>query len=154
MEWGRLGCAGAGFLLVLAADEEFGNLHQVVGQDGDADKHAEALFAASQTTFHAAAAEEHRNAAFDAGAEALRLFEIRTFFKRLTLGRFLSAALGNAGAADTGLAADLLVVRAIKATIRGEDFGSGTKCLSMSLQRGLHMVFIGRVSIQDTVLSH
>jgi hypothetical protein len=34
-----------------------------------------------KTPFHIAAAEEHGNAAFDTGAEALRLFEIRLFSK-------------------------------------------------------------------------
>jgi hypothetical protein len=67
-------------------------LRQVVGQDGDADKHAESLFAVSKTTFHSPAAEEHKNAAFDAGAEALRFFEIRTFLKGLPVGSFPSAA--------------------------------------------------------------
>src|SRR5207247_9387070 len=137
----------------VAPDEEFGNLNQVVGQDGDADKDAESLLAASQTTFHSPATEQHRNAAFNAGAEALRFFEIRTFFKSLTFGGFASAALGNAGAADPGFAAGLLVVSAIKATIGGEDFGSGTECLSMRPQGGHHMVFIGGISIQDAVLS-
>ena len=81
------------------------------------------FFAAGKTTFHAAAAEEDRNAAFDAGAKALCFFEIRAFLKGLTRGSFLSAALGNAGARDTGLAASLMVIGAIKATIGGEDFG-------------------------------
>ena len=60
--------------LILAADEEFGDLHQVVGQDGDADEYAEAVVAASQTTFHSAAAEEHGNAAFNAGAGSVARF--------------------------------------------------------------------------------
>src|SRR5437867_12681165 len=92
--------ASARFFLVVAADEELGDLHQVVGQDSDANKYAEAVVAASQTTLHSAAAEEYGNAAFNAGTEALRLFELRTFFKSLTFSRFLSAALGNAGASD------------------------------------------------------
>ena len=49
----------------------------------------------------------------------MRLFEVGTFFKSLTFGGFLSAALGNADAADTGFAADLLIVRAIETTIGG-----------------------------------
>src|SRR5436309_9278221 len=145
--------AGARFFLVLAANEEFGDLHQIVGQNGDADECAEAVVAASQTTLHSPAAEEHGNAAFNAGAEPLRLFELRSFFKSLTFSRFLSAALRNAGASDTGFAANLLVVGAIKATIGGENFRSGAEGLLVTTQRGAHMVFIGRITVQDAVLS-
>jgi len=81
--------------LSLALNEEFGELHQVVGEDGDADKNAESFFALSKTPLHSATTEEYGNAAFDAGAESLRLFEIRTFFKGLTLRRFLSALPRN-----------------------------------------------------------
>src|SRR5207244_9978141 len=97
--------------------------------------------------------EEDGNTACDTCTESLRLFEVVTFFKSLTFGGFLSAALGNADAADTGFAADLLIVRAIETTIGGEDFGSGTECFPVILQRGLHVVFIGGIHIQDAVLS-
>src|SRR5436309_12069022 len=116
------------------------------------DKNAESFFALSKTPLHSATTEEHGNAAFDAGAEALRLFEIRTFFKSLTLGRFLSAALGNAGAGDACFAAGLLVTGVIETAIGGEDFGKGTECFSVSLQRGFHLIFIAGISIQNAVL--
>ena len=112
----------------------------------------ESFFAAGKTTFHAAAAEEDRNAAFDAGAKALCFFEIRAFLKGLTRGSFLSAALGNAGAGDACLAAGLLVTGVIETAIGGEDFGKGTECFSVSLQRGFHVIFIARISIQNAVL--
>ena len=67
--------------------------------------------------------------------------------------RFLSAALGNAGAGDAGFAAGLLIVGAIKATIGGKDIRSGPEGLLVITQRGLHMVFIGRITVQDAILS-
>ena len=118
----KLSGACAWFFLIFTPDEEFSDLHEVVGQNGDADKHAESFLAVSKTTFHASAAEEHGNAAFDAGAEALRLFEIRTFLKGGARGSFLSAALGNTSAADTSFAADLLVIGVIEAPVGGKHF--------------------------------
>src|SRR5262249_4948123 len=60
--------------------------------------------------------------------------------------------LRNAGAADASFAADRLVADAMKASIGGKDFGSRPKCLFVSVQRRFHMIFVGRISVQDTVL--
>lgn len=80
-----------------------GNVHQVVGQHGRADENLEAFGALRQTSLHAAAAEQYGDAALDAGAEALRLFEGGSFLQGFMLCSFLAAALGNAGAGDAGL---------------------------------------------------
>jgi hypothetical protein len=76
-----------------------------------------------------------------------------SFFESLTLGRFLSTALRNAHTVDTRLLTPFLIVLTIKATIRGQDFGNRTERFLVTCQSGLHMVFIGRVAVQDAILS-
>ena len=55
-------------------DPELCDFHKIVGHDGDAEEQLEALFSVGQATLHAPAADEYRDSAFDAGAEALCFF--------------------------------------------------------------------------------
>ena len=57
-----------------------------------------------------------------------------------------------AGAGDAGLNTFLLVVLVIEATISGKDLGRQPKRVLVIVQCGFHMIFIGRVALQNAVL--
>src|SRR5215471_1417662 len=81
------------------------NLHQIVREHGCADQQLEALDALGATTLHTAAAEQHGDAALDAGPEALASLEACTLLVGGTLRRSLAAALRDALHADAVLCA-------------------------------------------------
>src|SRR5215471_4902649 len=112
----------------------------------------EALISGRQTSLHTAATEEHRDTAFDSGAETLSFLKRRTAFQSLTCRGFDSAPLRNADALDACLTTKILIVRAIKAAIGGKHIGNRTEGLLVRLQARFDMVFIGGISIQHAIL--
>ena len=107
----------------------------------------------SQTTLHAPSPKQHRDAALDAGAEALAFFEGRTFLERFSFGGFLSTPLGNADEFDAGLLAGGEVVGAVKAAVAAIEFRGLAEGLLMALERGFDVVLVGGVSFEHAVLS-
>src|SRR5882672_1365894 len=73
--------------------QQGGDAHQVVGEHGRTDQQVEALDAFGQTALHAAAAEQHGDAALDAGPEARSLLEGRRLLVGFALWSFLAAGL-------------------------------------------------------------
>src|SRR6266481_5579859 len=73
----RLG--GAGTWQFPFGAQQVRKAQQIVGEHGGADEKFEALSALGQTALHATPSEQHRDAALDAGPEALSFFEGRTF---------------------------------------------------------------------------
>src|SRR5206468_8979764 len=71
MAIGRLGLGGprAGYSPVVV--QQVGDAHQVVGEHGGAHQDLETLAALERAPLHPAAAEQHRDAALNAGAESL-----------------------------------------------------------------------------------
>jgi hypothetical protein len=130
-----------------------GEAEEIVGEHSSADEQLEPLSAFSQTTLHAASPEQDRDAALDAGAEALAFFESGTFLDRFALGGFLAAPLGDGDELDTCLLAGGEADGAVKAAVGAEPLGGLTKGLLMALECGFDVVLVGRVSIQHAVLS-
>ena len=80
--------------------------------------------------------EQHRDAALDAGPEALAFFEGWAFLERFAFGGFLSAPLGDGDDLDAGLLAGReVVVGAVKTAVASIDFRGLTKGLLMVLER-------------------
>jgi hypothetical protein len=130
-----------------------GNAEEIVGEHGGADEQLEALSALGQTAFHAPSPEQHRDAAFDAGAEALAFFESWTFLDGFSFGSFLSAPLRDGDKLDAGLLAGSEIVGAIEAAVGAIKFGGLAKGFLMVQERGFDVVLVGGVSFQYAVLS-
>jgi hypothetical protein len=113
-----------------------GNAEEIVGEHGGADEQLEALSALGQTAFHAPSPEQHRDAAFDAGAEALAFFESWTFLDGFSFGSFLSAPLRDGDKLDAGLLAGSEIVGAIEAAVGAIKFGGLAKGFLMVQERG------------------
>jgi hypothetical protein len=147
----RLGGAGTGWFPFGA--QQVRNTQEIVGEHGGADEKFEALSALGQTTLHATSPEQHRDAALDAGPEALSFFEGWTFLDRGSFGGFLSAPLGNTDEFDASLLAGGEGVGAVKAAVGAIELRGLTEGLLVMLERGCDVVFVGGVSFQHAVLS-
>ena len=75
------------------------------------------LAAFGRAPLHPAAAEQHRDAALNAGAESLALLEYLAALQRVLLDRLVSTALRDRHMGDSGLFAGLYIIRAEKAAI-------------------------------------
>ena len=106
----------------------------------------------SQTASHPASAEKHGDGAFDSSTEALGLLESRSLLGGYACWSFLAASLRNARRGNTGVKADLLIGRIVKAAIRGIGFRSGAEHAPVVVQRRGNMFFIGGVPLQDAIL--
>ena len=91
-----------------------------------------------ETALHAATAEQHRDAPFDAGLKALPFLESRTLLVRFALGRFLPLPLRNAYHLDAVALARLQIGLAKKAAIRTVKFWGTTEGFLVALQRRFH----------------
>ena len=85
------------------------------------------MFSASQTASHPASAEKYGDGTFDAGTEALGLFESRSLLGGCAFWSFMAASLRNAQA-DTGVEADLLIEGIVEAAIGGIGLGASRTC--------------------------
>src|SRR6266436_8712356 len=72
----RLGGPRAGYSPVVI--QQVGDSHQVVGEHGGAHQEFEMRASFEVASLHPAAAEQHRDAALNAGAESLSLLELFT----------------------------------------------------------------------------
>ena len=88
------------------------------------------LAAFERAPLHPAAAEQHRDAALNAGAESLALFERFTALQSVLLGRLVSSALRDRHLGDSGLFAGLYILDAEEAAIGRVQFRRDTEgCL-------------------------
>src|ERR1700681_1403140 len=94
------------------------DLHQVVGEHGGCDPQLKALATFGETTLHATAAEQHRDAPLDAGAKALALPELPALLIGFALVSFDAARWWDADHLDAFLLARHHVLLAEEATIR------------------------------------
>jgi hypothetical protein len=97
--------------------QELGDHHEIVGQHGGTDEQFEMRGTLDQGALHAAPTKQYRDAAFDAGAEALPLLERPAFFKRFPFGASLASRLRDAGEGDAGCPAGLKVLFVKEAAI-------------------------------------
>ncbi len=90
---------------------------------------------------HAAAAHQYRNAALDAGAKALALFERRrSFVGLLALRRLAAAALRNADRGDGAAHARGHVLFAEEAAIGAIEVRGAAERAAVALERGRRLV--------------
>src|SRR5439155_17261890 len=88
----------------------------------------------------------------DAHAKALPLFERPAALQGFPLRRLVSATLGNAYLAVSGLLAVLRIVGTVKAPIAGVELGRSLENFLMTVQRRLHLVAVGRIALQLLVV--
>src|SRR2546422_10291209 len=110
-----LGGARAGYSPVVV--QQVGDAHQVVGEHGGAHQDLEMLAAFERAPLHPPAAEQHGDAALNAGAESLGLLERFTALQSILLGRLVSSALRDRNLGDSGLFAGLYILGAEEAAI-------------------------------------
>ena len=108
------------------------NAQEIVGEHSGADEQLEPLLAFSQTTLHAPSPEQDRDAALNAGAEALAFFEGETFLDGCAFGSFLSAPLRDRDQFDARLLAGREIVGAVKTAVGAVEFRGLTKGLLMN----------------------
>ena len=138
---GRL-CGGGTWRFAFGT-QQCRNAQEIVGEHSGADEQIEVLSALSQTTLHATSPEQHRDAAFDAGAETLSLFESWTFLDGCSFGGFLSAPLGDTDEFDASLLAGGEGIGAVKAAVGAIELRGLSEGLLVMLERGFNVVFVG-----------
>src|SRR6266446_1245884 len=127
-----LGGSRAGYSPVVV--QQVGDAHQVVGEHGGAHQDLETLAALERAPLHPAAAEQHRDAALNAGAESLALLEFFTVLQCVLLGRLVSSALRNGDLGDSALFAGLYILGAEEAAIRRVQFRRVAEGLLVTIQ--------------------
>ena len=95
-----------------------------------------------------------RDAAFDAGAEALPLLERPAFFKRFPFGASLASRLRDAGEGDAGCPAGLKVLFVKEAAIGTIQMRHGMKDGFVAVERRPDMDLVGRIPAEHAILSH
>src|ERR1700736_3941222 len=105
-----------------------------------------------ETSLHAAASQQHRDAPFDAGAKALTLLEVCALLVDFALRSSLATALRNAHHFDTIVLAGCQVLFTEEPAIRAVQFRAPTKGLSMAPKRRSHVDLVGWISVQHLVL--
>ena len=110
-------CGAASLLFLL---EEAGEDQQVVGEYGGAHEGLESFESAAQAALHAAASEEHGDAALAASAESLSLLEDLAPLVRSALRCLLASALRDTFVDHAGFVAGGEVVVAVEASIGGQ----------------------------------
>src|SRR6201981_958589 len=135
-----------------AFDHQVANDHELLGEHRGANKQCEALGAFGTATLHAAAAHQHRDAPFDAGAKALALLERRRSLETLALRRLAAAALWNAHHRDSAAHAGGNVFLAEEATIAAIEVRGTAEDAAVTLERGRHKNLVGRVSLEHVIL--
>src|SRR5260370_10051916 len=128
------------------------DLHQVVGEHGGCDPQLKALATFGETTLHATAAEQHRDAPLDARAKALAVLELAALLIGFALGRFSAAPLWDAHHLDPFLLARRHVLFAEEAAIRSIQFGDVAEGLLVAFQRNNHVLFVDGISVQHFIL--
>src|SRR5712691_2629730 len=127
-----LGGPGAGDSPVVV--QQVGDAQQVVDEHGGAHQELEMLAAFERAPLHPAAAEQHRDAALNAGAESLGLLERFTALQSVLLGRLVSSALRDGDLGDAGLFAVLYILGAEEAAIGRVQFWRDAEGLLVTIQ--------------------
>src|ERR1039457_6348230 len=136
----------------LPVPQQLGNSQEVVGQYGCAHQNLETLAAFGPAALHPPAAKQHRDAALDAHPKTLPLFERPAALQGCLFRGLLSAALGNAHLADSGLLAGVHIGGTVKAPIAGVQLGRMLEDLLMMVQRSLHLGGIGGIAGQNLIV--
>src|SRR4029077_9371641 len=103
-------------------------------------------------TLHAAAAHQNRDAALDAGAETLAVFERCRSLIGLALRSFMAAPLRNASRVNGALHAGCHILFAEEAAIGAIEFRDAAKGAAVALERGRHMNVVRRISLEHVIL--
>lgn len=127
-----LGGPRAGYSPVVV--QQIGDSQQVVGEHGGAHQKLKMRAAFELAPLHSPAAEQHRDAALNAGAESLALLERFTAFERLPLGRLVSSALRDRDLGDSVLFAALHILGAEEAAIGRVQFRRIAESLLVTIQ--------------------
>ena len=98
--------------------QECRDSHEVVGEHSGANPQFEAVASFGETALHAAASEQHRDAALDAGAKALTILECGAALVRFAPRCSLAAPLRNAHQLDASVLARCKVLLTEEAAIR------------------------------------
>src|SRR6187431_3278978 len=133
-------------------DLQGGDAHQVVGEHGGADQQLETLDALGQAALHAAPAEQHGDAALDAGPEALALLEVGRLFTGFALRSSRAAGLWDAHQLDAAVLAQRQVPFAEEAAIRSVQLGNTAERPLVALQRSADMLLVGWIAFEHLVL--
>src|ERR1035438_5738996 len=136
----------------LPVPQQLGNSQEVVGQYGCAHQNLETRAALGPAALHPPAAKQHRDSTLDAHPKTLPLFERPAALQGFLLRRLLSAALGDAYLAHSGLPTVVHIAGTVKAPITGIQIGSMMKDLSMTVQRRLHMVGVGGIAVRNLIV--
>src|SRR5258708_23055905 len=144
--WGRAGglacgprvapgmSSGSAPVAMRTFDLQGGDAHQVVGEHGGADQQLETLDALGQAALHAAPAEQHGDAALDAGPEALPLLEVGRLFTGFAFRSSLAAGLWDAHQLDAAVLAQRQVPFAEEAAARSVQLGNAADRSLVALQ--------------------
>jgi len=116
--------------------------HQIIGEHSSSDPELEALIALGETPLHATTAEQHGDAALDAGAKALPFFEGGTLLEGFALGGPLAAALRDGHDGDAGLLAPRHILLTEEAAIGTIHFRGMAEGFHVAFQGGLHMLLM------------
>src|SRR5712692_12131478 len=104
------------------------------------------LAAFERAPLHTATAEQHRDAALNAGAESLGLLERLTALQSVLLGRLVSSALRDRDLGDAALFAGLYILGAEEAAIGRVEFRRVAESLLVTIQSGWDVVGVGGVA--------
>jgi len=148
---GKLGCGSPVVGRTLL--QKIGDPHEIVGEDRRSYQNLEPLSAPGQTPFHAAAAEEHRDAAFDTGAEFLTPFEGTTTFQFFLFRSLLATPLRYAYLTYSGRLTFLHILTAVEAPVGCIVLGCVSEGLLVTIQGTLDMVAIDRVPGQHPIVA-
>src|ERR1035438_340190 len=132
--------------------QQLGNSQEVVGQYGRAHQNLETRAALGPAALHPPAAKQHRDATLDAHPKTLPLFEGPAALQGFLLRGLLSAALGDAYLAHSGLLAVVHIVGTVKAPIAGVQLGRMLEDLLMTVQRSLHLGAVGGIAVQNLIV--
>src|SRR5262249_42897692 len=116
------------------------------------DQQLKALAPLGETALHAATAEQHRDASFDAGSKALALLESGTLLVRFALGSFLPATLWNAHHLNAVLPARFHILLTEKATIGTVQFWGLAEGFLVTFQGRFHLLIVAWVSLEHFIL--
>src|SRR5947199_2451123 len=131
---------------------EIGDPQEIVRQDRRPHEHLEPLAPLKQAATHPAAAEEDRDAAFHARAEALPLLEAPTLLVRGALFGLLAAPLGDTLGAHAGGGQRLDIVRRVEPAVGRVEVGDASEGGFMLAQRRRDVHLVDGIAVEDPVV--
>jgi hypothetical protein len=126
--------------------------HEVICKHGSSHEQFESLASLGEATLHAAAAEENRDASFDAGTETLTILEGRVLFIGGLARRLFSAALRNAHQFDAGVFAIVDILLAEESPIGTVELRYLSEGFLVTLHRVFNVNIICGISVEHPIL--